>query len=676
MRKLVKNNVSWVGYLDWELEQFHGDEYSILNGSSQNAYLIEEEKTVLVDTVWYPHRDEFIENLKAELGDLKKIDCIVMNHGEQDHSGSLAALMKEIPDTPIYCTAAAVKSIEGQYGKQGWDFHTVKTGDTLEIGNGKQLIFVEMKMLHWPDSMATYLTGDNILFSMDAFGQHFAVEELFNDKADQALLYKEAMKYFANILNPFAPFVTRKLAELGKLDLPIDIIAPSHGVIWRDNPGQIVEKYARWADAYQEDQITVAYDTMWEGTAKLAHAIADEIHKQSPDTVVKVFNIAKTDKNELMTEVFKSKAIAVGSPTCVNDILTSVAGWLSFLKTLKFKGKRAAAFGCYGWSGESVKIIQEELTEAGFDVVDAKVRSNWNPDEKDFALIPGLVKELIVENAPIPAEQETAKTTSAPAEQAGSAVMECDVCGWEYDPAKGVPDANIAPSTKWEDLPDDFECPVCGATKDKFKPKGEKELDPKVMQSFSYGLFVLTAKDGDKDNGCIINTGIQAASDPLRIAISVNKANLTHDMILKTGVFNLSILSKSAQFATFQRFGFQSGRTADKMAGITFQRADNGVAYILDGANAFVSGKVVQTIDLGSHTMFIADVTDGGMLSQEAAATYAYYFAHIKPKPVPQQEARKGWVCTICGYIYEGEELPADYVCPICKHPASDFEKL
>ena len=394
MRKLVKGNVSWVGYMDWELEMFHGDEYSILNGSSQNAFLIEEEKTILVDTVWLPHRDEFIENLKAE-GVLDKIDAIIVNHGEQDHSGSLPALLKEIPDTPLYCTAACVKSLEGQYGQQGWNFNVVKTGDSLDIGNGKQLIFVEMKMLHWPDSMATYMTGDNILFSMDAFGQHFAVEEMFNDLADQALLDKEAMKYFANILNPFAPFVTKKLEEIAKLNLPIDIIAPSHGVVWRDNPGQIVEKYAAWADAYQENQITVAYDTMWEGTTKLAHAIADEIHKQSPDTVVKVYNIAKADKNEIMTEVFKSKAIVVGSPTCVNDVLTSVAGWLSFLKTLKFKNKKAAAFGCYGWSGESVKILQAKLAEAGFEVVEGNVRSCWNPDEEAFAKIPAMVAELV-----------------------------------------------------------------------------------------------------------------------------------------------------------------------------------------------------------------------------------------------------------------------------------------
>ena len=350
-----------------------------------------------------------------------------------------------------------MKSIEGQYGKRGWDFHKVKTGDTLYVGNGKQLIFVEMKMLHWPDSMATYLTEDNILFSMDAFGQHFAVEEMFNDKANQAILYKEAMKYFANILNPFAPFVTRKLAEIAKLNLPIDMIAPAHGVIWRDHPEQIVQKYAEWADAYQENQITVAYDTMWNGTKTLAHAVADEIHRQSPDTVVKVFNIAETDKNELMTEVFKSKAIAVGSPTCVNEVLTSVSAFLAFAKTLKFKNKKAAAFGCYGWSGESVKLLKERLAADGFDVVDASVRSLWNPEDGDFAAIPEMVGELLAgEEAP----EQPAK--------AESKVYVCNVCGWTYDEAKGDPEHGIAPGTKWEDLPDDFKCPVCGAPKSDF----------------------------------------------------------------------------------------------------------------------------------------------------------------------------------------------------------------
>ena len=394
MEKLVKGNVSFVGFIDWELEKFHGDDYSIFNGSSQNAYLIEEEKTVLIDTVWTPHQFDFVENLKKEI-DLKKIDYIIVNHGECDHSGSLTALMREIPNTPIYLTANAVKSIEGQYGKQGWNFNVVKTGDTLDIGNGKKLIFVEMPMLHWPDSMATYMTGDNILFSNDAFGQHFAVEELFNDKADQCLLWKEAMKYFANILNPFAMMLTKKLQEIKSLNLPIEMIAPSHGAIWRDNPMQIVEKYETWANAYQENQVTIAYDTMWEGTTKIAYEIGKEINRVSPDTVVKIFNISKTDKNEIMTEFFKSKAIAVGSPTVVNGILSSVAGFMEFAKELKFKNKKAAAFGCYGWSGENIKIIQEKLKEAGFGVIEENIKPNWKMTDNDINNIPLFVKSLV-----------------------------------------------------------------------------------------------------------------------------------------------------------------------------------------------------------------------------------------------------------------------------------------
>lgn len=395
MRKHVFNNVSWIGYMDWELKKFHGDEYSVNNGSSQNAYLVEEEKTVLIDTVWKPHAYDFVENLKEEI-DLNKIDYIIVNHGEVDHSGALVPLMKEIPDTPIYCSANCVKSLQGQYKEaKNWKLNVVKTGDTLDIGNGKKLIFVEMRMLHWPDSLATYMTGDNILFSMDAFGQHFACEELFNDKADQELLFREAMKYYANILNPFSSFALKKLDEIKALNLPIDMILPSHGVIWRDNPMQIVEKYAEWADAYQENQVTILYDTMWESTAMMANAIAHYVNEIDPSVTVKVFNLSKTDKNDVMTEVFKSKAIAVGSPTSMNEILPHVQATIHFMRTLKFKNKKAAAFGSYGWSGESVKLLAERLAEAGFEVVDGNVRLQWVPDTESIKEVRKVAEALL-----------------------------------------------------------------------------------------------------------------------------------------------------------------------------------------------------------------------------------------------------------------------------------------
>ncbi len=394
MKRTIKNNVSWVGRIDWELKTFHGDDYSINHGSSQNAYLIEEEKTVLIDTIWKPYEKEFRDNLEKEI-QLEEIDFIVANHGEVDHSGALPYLMERIPETPIYCTANAVKSLVGQYHHPEWNFKVVKTGDSVDVGNGKSLVFVEMRMLHWPDSMATYLTGDNILFSNDAFGQHYGIEELFNDKADQCLLAEEAIKYYANILTPFSSLVKRKIEEIVKLNLPIDIIAPSHGVIWREDPLSIVGKYAEWADDYQEDQLTIVYDTMWEGTAAIAHGIAEAAAKVSPGTAVKVFNCSKADKNEMMTEVFRSRAVAVGSPTVGNDILTSVSSTIHFMKSLKFRSKRAAAFGCYGWSGESVKILKERLADAGFLVADESIRSMWKPNDEELASAEPLVRALL-----------------------------------------------------------------------------------------------------------------------------------------------------------------------------------------------------------------------------------------------------------------------------------------
>ena len=378
----IKNNIFWIGKTDWELRKFHGNEYSTNRGSTYNSYLIREEKIVLIDTVWMPFSKEFVENLSKEV-DLDKIDYVIANHAEIDHSGALPELMKRIPNTPIYCTANGVKSLKGHYHKD-WNFRPVKTGDTLDVGNGKQLIFVEMSMLHWPDSMACYLTGDNILFSNDAFGQHYATEYMYNDLVDQNELYAECVKYYANILTPFSALVDKKIKEVLALNIPIDIIATSHGVIWRDNPTQIVEKYLAWANAYQENQITILYDTMWDGTKRMAEAISKGIVETDKDVNVKLFNIAKTDKNDLITEIFKSRIILVGSPTIGGGILSGVAELLEMIKGMRFKNKKAASFGCYGWSGESIKIIREHLEKSGFSVINDGIRALWNPDQESI----------------------------------------------------------------------------------------------------------------------------------------------------------------------------------------------------------------------------------------------------------------------------------------------------
>jgi len=380
MSIIVKNNIHWVGKIDWELRKFHGDEYSTHRGSTYNSYLIKEDKVALIDTVWRPFSKEFVDNL-AQTIDLSKIDYIIANHAEIDHSGALPELMRHIPDTPIFCTKNGVKSLKGHY-HQDWNFNVVKTGDRLSLGQ-KELIFVEAPMLHWPDSMFCYLTGDNVLFSNDAFGQHYASEYMFNDLVDQSELFNECIKYYANILTPFSPLVTKKINEVLSFNLPLDIICTSHGIIWRDKPQQIVEKYLNWADNYQENQITIIYDTMWNGTRVMAEKIASGISEVDKEANVKLFNIAKTDKNEIITEVFKSKAILVGSPTINRGILVSVAGLLEEIKGLQFKNKMAAAFGCYGWSGESTKIISENLKVAGFELVDDGIKVMWNPDAEN-----------------------------------------------------------------------------------------------------------------------------------------------------------------------------------------------------------------------------------------------------------------------------------------------------
>jgi len=374
----INDTVTWVGKTDWELRKFHGEEYSTFKGSTYNSYLIRDEKTVLIDTVWRPFDREFVSKLEKEIN-LEDIDYIIANHGEIDHSGGLTELMKKIPNTPIYCTANAVKSIKGQF-HEDWNFITVKTGDKLDLGT-KEIIFIEAKMLHWPDTMFSYLTGDNILFSNDGFGEHFASEFMYNDLVDQGELYQECIKYYANILTPFSKMVANKIDEILGFNLPVDMICPSHGVIWRDNPLQIVTKYMEWAKDYQENQITILYDSMWDNTRKMAEAIVQGIKSVDNKVTIKLFNVARSDKNTIITEVFKSKAILVGSSTINNGILSSTAGILEEIKGLAFKNKKAAAFGSYGWSGQSVKLINKELIKCGFSLVNEGIRILWTPDE-------------------------------------------------------------------------------------------------------------------------------------------------------------------------------------------------------------------------------------------------------------------------------------------------------
>ena len=377
MGKQITPRVTWVGKIDWELKTFHGDELSTHRGSSYNSYLIRDSKTALIDTSWIPYDKEFVNNLKQEI-DLSKIDYVIMQHNECDHSGALVELMREIPDTPIYCTAKGEAIIRGHYHKD-WNFVNVKTGDTLDLGD-TTLTFVEAPMLHWPDTMFTYMSKENILFSNDGFGQHYATESLFNDAVDSSEVYQEAMKYYCNILNLYSPMAIKKIKEILAMNLPLDMICPSHGVIWKNNPAQIVETYLKWADAYQENQITLVYDTMWQSTRLMAQAIAQGIQEADSSVTVKILSAVKDDKNDILTEIFKSKAFLIGSPTINNGYSYAIAGLLEMIKGLKFKKKKAACFGSYGWSGDAVKQLTEKLQNAGIEIVNDGIRKLWVPD--------------------------------------------------------------------------------------------------------------------------------------------------------------------------------------------------------------------------------------------------------------------------------------------------------
>jgi len=361
----VKDNVYWIGLKDWELRRFHGHEYSTHRGSSYNTYLIRDEKNILVDTVWTPFKNEFIELIGKEVG-FSNVHGIIVNHNEPDHGGCLDALMDVLPkDTPIYCSPKGVESIRKHFHKD-WNFVPVKTGDKISTGKS-EIMFMEMTMIHWPDSMAAFVTPANVLLSNDAFGQHYASASIFEDEADQCEVNQEALKYFANILTPLAPLIRKKLADLKSLNLPIEVIAPSHGVIWRKDPLRIVEKYAMWANDYHEGFVTIVYDTMYNSTKKMAEAIAKGIEKEG--VRCKLYNSSATDISDLITELFLSKGIVIGSCTVNNHYLRSIAGLMSEIKVHKFSKKLGAAFGSSGWSNAAPEKIHEQLKDAGIEVV-------------------------------------------------------------------------------------------------------------------------------------------------------------------------------------------------------------------------------------------------------------------------------------------------------------------
>jgi flavorubredoxin len=374
----IAKNIYNVGVTDWNIRDFHG--YSTHRGTTYNAFLILDEKITLIDTVKKEFSDQLLTHI-AQVIDPKKIDLVISNHTEMDHSGGLPRVMHRIgEDKPLYCSKMGFKNLSRHF-RQKWNYHAVENGETLNLGS-KTLTFLETRMIHWPDSMFTYLSEDKILFSSDGFGQHYAGSEKFDDQIGDEIM-RHAKKYFANILLLYASNILKLLERVNHLGIDIAMICPDHGIIWRKDPEKIICAYAKWSEQKPEQKAIVVYDTMWNSTEKMGESIAEGLIDEGIQAMP--MHLRKWHRSDIMTEVMDAGAIIVGSPTLNNNLFPTVSDFLTYMHGLRPKNKIAAAFGSYGWSGEAVKQVQQSLQSMKFDVVEPAIRVQYVPGDESLA---------------------------------------------------------------------------------------------------------------------------------------------------------------------------------------------------------------------------------------------------------------------------------------------------
>lgn len=375
----LADNVYWVGAVDWITRDFHG--YSI-NGTTYNAFLIIDEKVTLIDTVKKPYKSELLHRIHNII-DPKKIDYLVVNHVEMDHSGAVPEIIEAINPEKVICSKMGHKALLQHFHRQDWPYHVVAPGEEISLGK-RTLSFLETRMLHWPDSMFTYLKEDQILFTSDAFGEHLATSERFDDEVNQDVLMHEAAKYYANILTLYSPLVKKLLAKVQEMQLPIKMLAPDHGVVWRSNPGKIVEAYTRWCNHQGNGKALVIYDTMWESTRMMAKAVAEGLHEQGVE--YKLLDLQVNHRSDVMTDVLEASALVVGSSTLNNGMLPRMADFLMYMRGLRPTNKVGATFGSYGWSGEAVKMMNEILKEMNIILCHEGLKVQYVPEHAQLGL--------------------------------------------------------------------------------------------------------------------------------------------------------------------------------------------------------------------------------------------------------------------------------------------------
>ena len=617
-RKIL-DDLIWVGADDRRLACFEGV-YGVPDGVSYNSYLMLDEKTVLFDTVDKAVSGTFFENVAHALGG-RKLDYLLISHMEPDHAATIESAVIRYPEAKIICNAKIQAMLAQFFSLDLSDrLHVVKEGDTLCVGR-HTLTFVMAPMVHWPEVMMTYDLTDKILFSADAFGTFGALNgRLFNDETDfMSENLDEARRYYTNIVGKYGPQVQAVLKKAAGLE--INYVCPLHGFVWRSHFGDFLEKYLLWSSYTPEEKsVLLAYASVYGHTENAANLLAVKLTERG--VRVRMYDTSVTPASFILSDAFRCSHLVFAATTYNAGMFVTMENLLHDIANHNLQNRKVAILENGSWAPASGKLMREALSKLkNIEFIGENITLLSALREDQIAQLDALADAIAADIRPVPAS--VAASADAPAAQA-------------------------------------------------------LEVDNNVFTKFSYGVEVLTTRVDGKDYGCIINTAGQVAScDPKKITISVIKKNNTCDMVMKAGKFNISILTQDAPYKLFQHFGFQSGRDVDKFASVDYDcRMTNGIRYVPTYTNAVLSCEVIDCKDVETQIVYIANVVEAKVLSSAPSCTYAYYHAHIKPKKNPAPEQAEGYVCKVCGYFHEGSELPADFVCPLCKHGPDEFEHV
>ncbi len=650
----VTDSVYWVGAIDWELREFHG--YATNRGSTYNAYLILGERTTLIDTVKAPFREELLARI-ASVIDPGAIDTVVSLHSEMDHSGCLPGIIDIVQPERVFASKMGVKALTEHFHLEPGTVTEIADGDSIVLGD-RSLHCFDTRMLHWPDSMVAHLDSDRILFSQDGFGMHLASLERFADQLPREVIDYETRKYFANILLPYSRQVERSVNRLLDADLEIDLVAPDHGPIWRGaDCGRVMEDYLVWAAQKPTAKALVVHATMWHSTELMAKVIGEALYDAGLE--VRILDLSEAHRSELATEVLCAGALVVGSPTMNNDMFPALADGLTYLKGLRPQNLVGAVFGSFGWNGKATEQIDAYLEVMGIPRVSEPVTARYVPTAEDLDACRAFGERV----------------AAALQEKLGAA---------EPDPT----------SSRTAPTPD-----VAGG-----------EIDLQALFTITHGMYVVSACTADGAfNGQISDAVMQVTDTPNQVVATINTTELTYDCIVASGSFTVTVLSQTAPMEFIGRFGFQSGRDIAKYEGIGFAVAPTGCPYPTDHAVAYIDCKLVQTVDVGTHAMFVGEVVACRLLSRQPIMTYAHYREVLRGKtppnapthdesevegPIQVHRAEPGegsHVCNLCNWVYDPAkglpeqdiepgtpftDLPDDFLCPVCKAPKSEFSPL